>query len=210
VFDPLSFGDHCYLAADDSCYHLGEYTARRGYSFSDTNQLISNLKKKPTVRHESQWRHKENAIVKIAGVLCSALTHGENKQLLSRVTLVPIPPSAALGDPLYDDRMTRILNGMRQKLGMELDIRELVKQRSSTHPVHENEERPTPWQIVQNYYLDEDLVHPAPDGIWVFDDMLTTGAHYKAMQTVIRDRFPDIVIVGIFVARRVPETDEIV
>ena len=34
-----------YLTAMDECYFLGEYTARKGFAFSATNQLILNFKK---------------------------------------------------------------------------------------------------------------------------------------------------------------------
>ena len=43
--DDLARPDHFYLTADDECYFLGEYTARKGFAFSPTNQLILNFKK---------------------------------------------------------------------------------------------------------------------------------------------------------------------
>jgi hypothetical protein len=46
--DDQNRGDHSHLTAADECYFLYEYTSRRNYSFSSTNQLISNLKKKPS------------------------------------------------------------------------------------------------------------------------------------------------------------------
>jgi orotate phosphoribosyltransferase-like protein len=45
------------------------------------------------------------------------------------------------------------------------------------------------------------------DTIVVVDDMLTTGCHFKAMQAVLRNHFPTQAIVGVFVARRGPESD---
>jgi hypothetical protein len=35
------------MDTEDDCYYFGEYTARAGYAFSTTNDLIQNLK--------SQW-----------------------------------------------------------------------------------------------------------------------------------------------------------
>jgi hypothetical protein len=43
--DDLTRPDHFYLMADDACYFLGEYTARKGFAFSPTNQLVLNFKK---------------------------------------------------------------------------------------------------------------------------------------------------------------------
>jgi hypothetical protein len=43
--DELALPDHFYLTAADDCYFLGEYTARKGYAFSATNQLVLNFQK---------------------------------------------------------------------------------------------------------------------------------------------------------------------
>jgi predicted amidophosphoribosyltransferase len=42
--------------------------------------------------------------------------------------------------------------------------------------------------------------------IGIFDDVLTTGAHFKSVQSLLRDQFPQAQIIGLFIARRVPET----
>jgi hypothetical protein len=60
--DDLARPDHFYLTPADDCYFLGEYTARKGYAFSATNQLILNFKKSMNTRHTAQWRYKEQAI----------------------------------------------------------------------------------------------------------------------------------------------------
>jgi hypothetical protein len=46
--DETTVGEHFSLAASDRCYYVWEYTAGQRYDFSPTNQLISNLKIKPT------------------------------------------------------------------------------------------------------------------------------------------------------------------
>jgi hypothetical protein len=43
----------------------------------------------------------------------------------------------------------------------------------------------------------------AVTAIAVVDDVLTAGVHYRAMHTVLSRRFPDVPIIGVFVARRV-------
>ena len=66
--DDLARPDHFYLTAADEYYFLGEYTARKGYAFSATNQLILNFKKPMTVRNTAQWRYKEKAIDEAAAM----------------------------------------------------------------------------------------------------------------------------------------------
>ena len=53
--DDLTRPDHAHLTADDACYFIGEYTARQGYSYSPTNNLILNFKKSVDRRHRREW-----------------------------------------------------------------------------------------------------------------------------------------------------------
>jgi hypothetical protein len=119
--DDLTRPDHWYLTAEDDCYFIGEYTARKGYAFSATNQLILNFKKSMEKRGTPQWRYKNHAINEAAAAFRAALTGDD---LLNVLTLVPIPPSKAKTDPLYDDRVTRMLRSIRGQ--PSLDIRELI------------------------------------------------------------------------------------
>jgi hypothetical protein len=107
--DELARPDHYYLTPADDCYFLGEYTARKGFAFSATNQLILNFKKSMDKRGTAQWRYKDRAIGEAAAAFRAALT-GE---WLDIATLIPIPPSKAKTDPLYDDRLVRMLNDIR-------------------------------------------------------------------------------------------------
>lgn len=43
--DELIREQHYHLEDGDLCYFFGEYTARQGAAYSETNQLIMNLKK---------------------------------------------------------------------------------------------------------------------------------------------------------------------
>ncbi|WP_035357339.1 hypothetical protein [Edaphobacter aggregans] len=92
---------------------------------------------------------------------------------------------------------------------LDLDIRELVLQTESLEPSHSATDRATPEELVESYEIDEELTAPEPSEVWIFDDVLTTGAHFKATKRVIQERFPGVRCVGIFLARRVPESDEI-
>ncbi|THD11271.1 hypothetical protein [Metallibacterium scheffleri] len=196
--DALALPDHHYLDAGDTCYYAGEYTAGENHAYSDTNQLILNLKKSVDRRGRPEWRYKEQAITQAAAMFRAALN--ERAQLI----LVPVPPSKALTDPAYDDRMLRLLQQV--SVNRPYDVRELVIQTYSTPAAHLADRRPTPNELVAIYRLNETLALPEPQTIFIVDDVLTTGCHYKAVKQLLARRFPNAAIYGLFVARRVPKS----
>lgn len=197
--DDLVRGDHYYLTADDRCFFFGEYTARKGYAFSSINQLIINLKKKVDLRGTPQWKYKGEAIRKCSALLGEILS----PEFVHGVTLVPMPPSKAVGDPLYDDRLIQVLEGIE---GLEPDVRPLLRTRQSTVAAHETVDRPKPDQIFQNLQVDEAYEQPYPLFIAIFDDVLTTGAHFVAAKRRLLEKFPSSEIVGLFLARCVRDS----
>jgi len=198
LIDDTSRPDHHHLTAEDNCYYLYEYTSHRDYSFSATNNLISNLKKKPSQADQPHYWYKGQAIGSCASALSAAL----NPNWLATATLVPVPGSKAPGHPEHDDRIERICRLMRQP---PPDVRPLVRQSLSTNASHEvaQGERVTVEKLLELYAIDEALVEPAPQALAIVDDVLTAGTHYRAMHTILSDRFPGIPITGLFVARRV-------
>jgi predicted amidophosphoribosyltransferase len=50
---------------------------------------------------------------------------------------------------------------------------------------HEQKNRPRPDDIAANYAIDDQLCNPAPQIIGLFDDVLTTGAHFRAASNIL-------------------------
>ena len=200
--DELALPNHFFLSEDDNCYYIGEYTAQKGYSYSATNSLISNFKKEIDRKGSLQWHYKAEAIQRVA----ATFKKGIKDTALKSLTFVPVPPSKSKDDPLYDDRMTQMLLAIDSNLN--LDVREMVVQSVSTPAAHLNDERPRPDELIDLYSLDESLTDPAPTSIAIVDDLLTTGSHFRAMKTILVSRFPFAYMMGLFIARRVPDTDE--
>jgi len=198
--DDLTRSEHFHLDSTDKCFFLGEYTARKGFSFSATNHVILNFKKSVDRRGRPEWRHKERTISEVGRAFGAAIS----MDWLASSTLVPIPPSRAKADPLYDDRMLRMLQSIPS--ARPLDIRELLFQQYTMEPAHDSATRPGPDELFQCYCIDERFCAPAPLRISVFDDVITTGSHFVAARRVLHERFPAAQIIGFFIARRVPET----
>ncbi|WNN63375.1 hypothetical protein [Enterobacter hormaechei] len=199
--DELIRGQHYYLEVGDLCYFFGEYTARQRAAFSETNQLIMNLKKGNERRGLQDYHYKGAAINRVAQMITSTIGN------ISDYTFVPIPPSKCRTDEAYDDRMTAILRAA-QGMNPALDFRELVQQNLSKVASHASTaNRPTPDEIMANYSFDSSQLHGIRGSIVIFDDVLTAGSHFKAMKKFLRQYLPDANILGLFVARTAREAD---
>lgn len=195
--DELIRSDHNALSAEDYCIFLREYRANAGFD-GETNSLIWNLKKKPSERlTKGGWQYKAQAITQVSREFASSL----RPEWLDEATLVPIPGSKASDHPDYDDRMEQICNGIRECL----DVRCIVKQTTSMEASHVagDGNRASVEELIASYQIDETLANPTPKSIGIFDDVLTVGRHYRAMHTVLSQRFPGVPIIGIFIARTI-------
>ncbi|ADU99444.1 hypothetical protein [Alicycliphilus denitrificans] len=195
--DGSILAEHYYLAPDDECYCLGEYQPGGGYGAGPVNNLISNFKKSVDRKGRSEYVYKERAIAQVASYVGQVL----KPEVLERFTVVPVPPSKAKTDPLYDDRLVQALNLVRPKL----DVRELLLANRSMQAHHEYQsgvKRPTPDDLCQHIHINEAcLTTPLREVIMLFDDVLTNGTHFKACQRIIRERFPDRRVFGLFIGR---------
>jgi len=197
--DDLIRHEHAWVGPEDKCFFLREYTARAGYAHGETNDIISNLKKKMDRRGKPEWRWKEWAIDRVGRELRGVI----GDKAMRTVTIVPMPPSKCKTDPEYDDRVLQIARIMTA--GLSCDVRELVLQRESMPAAHECEEgqRPKPADYFANFYVDEDVATPVPTRILVVDDVLTAGAHFAGIKRRLLERFPEVILFGCFFARRV-------
>lgn len=190
--------EHCYLTVDDECYCFGEYQPRAGYGAGPVNSLISNLKKPVTKRGTREYWYKDRDIEHAGRIVRSALSANAP----GFCTFIPVPPSKAKTDPLYDDRLVRILNAGQP----ELDVRELFRMRQSMRAHHEyaeGERRPTPDDLYDLLELDATCLNPPlRDTIFIFDDVLTNGTHFKACKRLLLEHVPGANVVGLFIGRR--------
>jgi hypothetical protein len=191
----LERSDHYYLKAEHTCYFFGEYTARGGYNASSTNQIIANIKKKPSLRHTGQWQYKINDMQRVARTIRGAI----KPDSLPNILFVPIPPSKLRTHIDYDDRMAVITRA----IASQANVREMLETVSERDPLHESEQRLKPDELIATIGLHEDLCNVTPPLIFLVDDVITTGCSFVACHTILQERFPNTQIVGVFVARRV-------
>jgi predicted amidophosphoribosyltransferase len=190
--------EHCHLGAGDDCHYLFEY--QPGRSGSRIGQLIASFKCRPLVAAASAARlhFKERAIAQIA----AALRACAGRAFVEAATWVPVPPSVVPGEPDHDDRLARTLE--RAFAGYDLDLRALLRQTRSTRPDHCGAHRLSRAALLQVIRPDGVALAACPvrSCIVLFDDLLTTGKHYKCCEQRLREALPRTPVCGWFIARR--------
>ena len=190
---------HCYLTEDDHCWYLAEYRAGGGYRARGINRLIADLKCWPSAAASdpSRARQKRAAIAAWAGALRAAFS----RRSVEQTTWIPIPPSRVRGRWDHDERLSDIL---RLAFGhYALDLRNLLYQAVSTPPDHCHLQRIPLGSLQDLIRLDPTMHDVRPrQRVILFDDLLTTGKHFKCCQRRLRERWPELRIDGLFLARR--------
>ena len=187
---------HHHLRDEDECFYLFELMRGQDPKKDKTKSLISNLKKKPGVA-QRELAYKRPAIIECAQYISQAMSDN----WIENVTFVPIPPSKSIEHPQYDDRMEQVC----RQIADGIDVRTLLKQDTPIKAAHErrNEERPKVYELKMLWRVDETLSFPRPKGIVIVDDVLTSGAHFRTAHDMLSQKFPDIPIAGVFIARRI-------
>lgn len=203
AFDQSNVHYYSHLTLNDNCWYLGEYIARGGFKAGPVNNMIDNLKK-PVNSHPNIRTHKKMAICGVARLITASLPSE-----LNNATFVPIPCSKEKTDPLYDNRLTQILKIVQKTSNLNIDVRELVKRKISREPLHfSGSNRRTPEDQLEELEIERDLLSPPPSKICIFDDVITSGASFKAMKILINGIFSNVPVYGLFISRNVGASEK--
>jgi hypothetical protein len=179
-----------HIGADDLCVYFLEKESE-GYSASDANNLIYNFKKPVSRRGHSDWYYKEEAIKTIASMV--------NNISFPRCFIVPAPTSKPRNSTEWDDRIDQIVDSITQQqvvVAKILDVSEPLK------PAHDGGSRDI--ATIKAYTSQILLPNNGIDTVIISDDVLTTGAHFKAWKEIILEHNPHIKqVFGLFFALHV-------
>jgi hypothetical protein len=200
--DETSRGEHHFLEVGDRCLFFGDFFGHKGWSAGYTNQLIKNYKRTPSEiaassKSKQLQYYKDQAIAQIAAALRKVV----NQASVECRTFVPIPSSKIPGHPDYCDRLERTL---RQAFyGYALDIRPLLRQTASTEADHRSGGARSTYDELLDIteVVPAQLAQPLRAEVVLFDDVLTSGKHYKVAKTRLHEVRPTQAILGVFVAR---------
>jgi predicted amidophosphoribosyltransferase len=175
------------LAADDKCHFVYEYYPNQGYSAGPGNQLVSNFKIEPTSpSYQKRKTFKNRAAWQFAEDLGSFLPKG--------VAVCFVPTSKQPGHAQYDPRfeiVARRLGNIRPDVSFVNPISMTVSHQS----VHTGGDRD---EELFRSYLEWVGFVAGTTNLVVVDDVITTGGHFKACQSLIRENAPGVNVTGAF------------
>lgn len=192
--DELYLSDHEHIVYGDECFFIKEYKPHEGYTYSDTNSLILNLKKGPS---EPYQNYKDWAVTKVAQFLENIFSETE----LSETLFIPMPTSKLKDDPGYDNRLIRILKAFTDRSNTGAKYVDALQTVVSRNPLHAGGIRNVEW-LYSTIEFNNDLIpRPLPKVIVLFDDVIRKGTTFKACQRRILEVYPNTTVYGLFIAR---------
>lgn len=146
-----------------------------------------------------QWKYKIKAIKKVGKLIAPYMKHSR-----SNCIWVPTPPSKVKTDPNYDSRIEDALNFAKQISHTDTNICNCITQNENREADHKTSKpKLKPEQRAENYTVNSNMIPDNTTRAIIVDDVLTTGSHFKGMEIALQKIFPDIEVIGLFVARRV-------
>lgn len=183
---------HVHIKSDDKCVYAREYKSQSGFKYR-TNQLIWNFKKSPLKKETPEWQYRTEAITVFTKEIEKLFKPNSN------ATITAIPSSKPNTHPEYDNRFEDLFKEL-VKIRPNLNIECPVEIQNIIKPAHHGGSR-DPEDIKKNYKWKG--FKNIPEKIGILDDVLTTGAHFRAMSDFLKENGYNGQIIGIFWSRAV-------
>lgn len=200
--DQITIAERANLVPGDLCFY---YMTRdsRGFAASKANGLMNDFKKDPAKYsgRPDVMAHKRAAIEECAGYVSSFFA--DRSAIFSNfgVSLVPIPTSIPRGDEGRDDRLDTLCSMVADTIPF-VTCEKAIDVCSRVRPSHRGGTREVP-EIRSNLRWTGSISACEKRGFVVlFDDILTTGAHYAACRDGIIRRYGErgFILIGLFLA----------
>lgn len=177
-----------YISESDTCVYFLEKESE-GYSKSDANNIIYNFKKPMNKKGHDDWKYKIGAIAQFSSML--------NNVKFPKCIIIPAPTSNPRNSANWDDRLDQSVDNISQA---DVTIVKALDVVSSQTPAHLGGSRNI--QDIKNSTIHNSLSQYTDyDTVMLVDDVLTTGAHFKAWKELILENNPNITkVYGLFFA----------
>lgn len=185
-----------YLDASDYCVYAREHV-NGGYDISESNQMLFNYKKPIFYKNQPQWYYKLHSIALFASEL-NVLSFPKQS------VLIPAPTSKPRTSPLYDSRIEDSLNEL-SKYRPDLQIQKIIDVTEELRSVHSEGGSRNPSDLIEFLKVEDFSLLERPKRVFLIDDIITSGGHFKAIKTAFNQKYPDIEMIGVFWARHLEQ-----
>lgn len=183
-----------YIKDDDVCIYAREYIAGGcGYKGGPTNKLILNFKKPPSKKELSEWQYRIQAV---------RTFKTEAEKLFNQdsdISITAIPSSKHKAHSEYDCRFEDLFKELLKSRPC-LNIEWPIEVKQTGRATHQGD-RQHPDRIKKNYIWKG--FKTTPNRLYVFDDVLTTGAHFRAFSNFLKNNKYTRQIIGTFWSRAI-------
>lgn len=191
---------HLLLQEDDLCYYYLVRTSG-GFNASTANSRIQNFKKEPERFKDNPgvWRYKTAAIEHFAFDVCDLLNRHDFKNILDHfgnVALVPMPTHCPKSHERYDSRLVDMCNIVAGQVD-GVRVEDAFDMRYELAPSHGGGTRDV--QALMQAMSFAGFAQ-TPRLVILVDDVLTKGTHYVVCRDLIRRMYPEMPIIGLFLA----------
>ena len=188
------------LGEEDLCYYYLVRTSG-GFSASVANNRIDNFKKDPKdwgARPEVM-AYKNAQIQSFAEDICSLLSRRDFENLLQKIdntALVPIPTHRPKSHPHHDGRLAALCEAVANRNRLTR-VEDAFDMKRTVVPSHGGGIRDV--GLLKDLMVFEGF-RQEPGLVILVDDVLTKGTHYIACRDLIREMYPEMPIIGLFLA----------
>lgn len=189
-----------HLTTEDQCLYFMEHTPG-GYQQSKSNSLISNFKKPMSRLPFQDWVYKTTAINQFSKDLIACLNLG------NIITIIPAATSKPREHADWDNRLDQVVEKFVTQQTNGAVCEYALDSISPLTPAHAGGSRNID-EIIQNTRWNGFIKDPSST-VLIIDDVLTSGAHFKAWKEIILRNDSRVTnVIGIFWSLHVwPETE---
>lgn len=171
----------------DCWVYAREYISGVGYR-EPMNSRILNFKKSLLKKRTKEWKYREKAIKQFKKDIESLLGS------YPKIVLTAVPSSKRKDDPEYTNRFEDLFREIL-KSHPEWIVEWPIEIKETTESSH-NSGQKDPDLLMENYIW-KGFKHGKPEVLCVFDDIITTGAHLRAVSDFLRSHNYKGKIIGI-------------
>ena len=175
-----------HINKNDDCHYWGDYLSANTLADDPITEFASmwtsqihNFKKGNDRKDNPEWYYRNAAVVFFASILSNSIKDNPTTGIMS------IPSSKKSDDNSYDKRFEDLFKEFRTKSKQVKVISPIAIQETTT-PSHAGGTR-VPEEIRANYKLTKPHELLQLDKLIICDDVLTTGAHFRAVSDFITE-----------------------